>query len=176
MGYRAGSGPRIHDGKTGEVEMRHIARRNRVTEFERNGRDHEIHRRPVAASELSSANGGPFVERHQNVSGDPLDITAAAKQLGDQMMEDYPEAVLARPTNSLKPNLARLPNRCPIPAFHLFTRLILTNRTSFRRLSRWAAFQWKLRAALGRPTKLRTGPSGGRPSPALNLSHGASAP
>ena len=113
---------------------------------------------------------------HQIVSGDPLDITAAAKHLGDQMMEDYPEAVLTRPTNSLKPNLARLPNRCPIPAFHLFTRLILTNRTSFRRLSRWAAFQCKLRAALGRPTRLRTGPSGSRPSPALNLSHGASAP
>ena len=61
-----------------------------VTEFERNGRDHEIHRRPVAASELSSANGGPFVERHQIVSGDPLDITAAAKHLGDQMMERLP--------------------------------------------------------------------------------------
>jgi len=42
--------------------MRHMARRNRAAEFERNGRDHEIYRRPVAASELSSANGGTFVE------------------------------------------------------------------------------------------------------------------
>ena len=61
MGYATGSGPRVYDDKTGEVEMRHIARRNRVAEFERNGRDHEVHRRPVAASELSRANGGPFV-------------------------------------------------------------------------------------------------------------------
>lgn len=62
MDYRAGSGPWIHDDKTGEVEMRHIARCNRVAKFERNGRDHEIYRRPVAARELSSANGSPFVE------------------------------------------------------------------------------------------------------------------
>ena len=41
--------------------MRHMARRNRAAEFERNGRDHEIYRQPVDASELSSANGGTFV-------------------------------------------------------------------------------------------------------------------
>jgi hypothetical protein len=41
MGSGAGSAPWIKDDKTGEVEMRHIARRNRAAEFERNGRDHE---------------------------------------------------------------------------------------------------------------------------------------
>ena len=77
---RFGSGPWVDDCKTGEVEVRHVARRDSVAEFQRNSRDHEVHRRTVAACELSRPNGSPFVERqHMARVGDAKCVEPGAQ-------------------------------------------------------------------------------------------------
>lgn len=48
--------------------MRHVAGRSGPAELQRNGSDHEIHRRTVAAGELASADGGPFVGQHDKAT------------------------------------------------------------------------------------------------------------
>ncbi len=77
---RFGSGPWVDDCKTGEVEVRHVARRDSVAEFQRNSRDHEVHRRTVAACEVSRPNGSPFVERqHMARVGDAKCVEPGAQ-------------------------------------------------------------------------------------------------